>query len=182
MMHRIWQSSNTNVRIFVLALLFSGVIRAGAQDFFAGARGGTSFDSGNQRFYESEAFVGLKQPKGWSFYSDWKVAAGADASAGWIGDRHVNGFIGTLGGFVELHKGRFPLALEVGWSPTLLGRYQFDAKNLGTNLQFTSHVGIAWDITDRFTLDARIQHMSNGGFAEPNPGINFCMGSFRYNF
>lgn len=182
MIYRFWQSGIEKVRIAVLALLFSGVVRAGAQDFFAGARGGVSFDSGNQLFYESEAFLGLKQPKGWSFYSDWNLAVGADASAGWLGDRHVNGFVGTVGGIAEFRKGRFPLVLELGWSPTLLGRYRFDAKNFGADLQFTSHIGIAWDITKRFTLGARIQHMSNGGLAEPNPGINFCLVSCRYNF
>lgn len=150
--------------------------------FFAGARGGTSFRTGNQRFYQTEAFIGLKLPVHWNFYSNWELGTAADASAGWLGDGHVNSFIGTLEPTVELSKGKFPLTLDCGFSPTVLSRHQFGAKNFGDNIQFTSHVGVNWNITQEFTMGLRIQHMSNGGFAEPNPGVNFWLLSVRYNF
>jgi hypothetical protein len=105
-----------------------------------------------------------------------------DVSAGWITGGHEDAFIGKLEPIVELHFGKFPVYFEGGFSPTFLSRHVFDAKNLGDDVQFTSHVGVDWEITKRFTVGWRIQHMSNGGFAHPNPGINFEMLSVSYGF
>jgi Lipid A 3-O-deacylase (PagL) len=177
-----WFGGFRFVHLAVLILVFLGACRGEAMGFFAGARGGTSFGTGPQRFYESEAYFGLKLPRDWNWYSDWRLDAGAEASTGWINDGHVNGFIGALGPFVELGKGKFPVTLELGASPTLLSKHAFDAKNFGDDLQFTSYFEVRWTITDSFALGARMQHMSNGGFARPNPGVNFWMLSARYNF
>lgn len=166
----------------ILTLFTFTASRGDALDLFAGARAGSSFGTGPQRFYQSEAFLGLKLPGQWDFYSNWHVAAGVDTSAGWISDGHVNKFIGTLGPFVELGKGHFPVTVDLGVSPTFLGNYKFDAKDFGDDLQFTSYAGIAWNVTESFTLGIRAQHMSNGGFARPNPGVNFWLFSARYNF
>lgn len=169
-------------RFAILLLLILDARRSQAVGLFAGARAGTSFGTGPQRFYQSEAFIGFKLLRNWDFYSDWHLEPGADASAGWINDGHVNGFIGAAGPFFEMGKGKFPVTMELGFSPTVLSSYKFDAKDFGGDLQFTSYAGLNWNLSETFTVGARIQHMSNGGFARPNPGVNFWMLSVRYNF
>jgi lipid A 3-O-deacylase len=90
--------------------------------------------------------------------------------------------VGTLGPIVELHYGKFPVMLEGGASPTWLSRYVFGSTDFGERFQFTSHIGLAWDVTKNFTVGFRLQHMSDAGLASPNPGLNIEMLSFRFNF
>lgn len=153
-----------------------------AQDFFAGARGGASFDSTQGRFSQGEAFMGWKMPWRWNFYSNWTLRPGVDGSAGGITGHGADGFVGTAGPFAELHFGKFPVFLEGGADPTWLSHHIFGQTNFGEQFQFTSHIGLEWDVTKHFTVGCRLQHMSNAGLAEPNPGMNLEMLSFRYNF
>lgn len=43
-----------------------------------------------------------------------------------------------------------------------------------TRFQFGDHVGIGYRFR-KFELGARLQHLSNGGIRNPNPGINFLI-------
>jgi Lipid A 3-O-deacylase (PagL) len=81
-----------------------------------------------------------------------------------------------------LTRGKFPLSLEGGVSPTGLSRYDFGAKNFGTYFQFTSHLGLNWDILPRVRLSYRFQHMSNAGLSRHNPGLNLHMLGVSYLF
>jgi lipid A 3-O-deacylase len=81
-----------------------------------------------------------------------------------------------------LRKGKFPLTLEGGASPTFLSRHDFGEKDFGDNVQFTSHPGVNWDITQHFNVDWRFQHMSNAGLSGHNPGLNLLIMSASYRF
>ena len=180
MKRRLWQPGYKTISIIVFVFLTA--FRGGAQDFFAGARGGASLDSAKGRFYEAEAFAGWKMPWCWNFYSDWTLRPYTDLSSGWITGRDADGFIATMGPGAELRFGSFPIFLEGGESPTLLSRYNFGRTDFGQRFQFTSHVSLEWDITKNFTMGFRFQHMSNAGLATPNPGLNIEMLSARLNF
>lgn len=43
-----------------------------------------------------------------------------------------------------------------------------------TRFQFGDHVGIGYRF-NRYELSVRLQHLSNGGLRNPNPGINFLI-------
>ncbi len=182
MKQRFWQPGFTTIRFTTSFLLFLSVFRAGAQDFFAGTRGGAALDSAVGRFYQAEAFAGWNMPWRWNFYSDWALRPGADISAGWITGRDADAFIGTLGPRAELHYGQFPVFLEGGASPTWMSRHVFGSTDFGERLQFTSHIGLEWDVAKNFAVGFRFQHMSNAGLAQPNPGLNIEMLSARFNF
>jgi len=49
--------------------------------------------------------------------------------------------------------------------------------------QFGSHVGAGYRFgpARRYDLGLRVQHISNGGLREPNPGINFVLLRFQYD-
>jgi Lipid A 3-O-deacylase (PagL) len=163
-------------------LVFLITFRSEGQDFFAGARGGASLDTSRSRFYQAEAFAGWKIPWHWNFYSDWNLRPAVDLSAGGLTGKGEDGFVGTLGPMAELRYGAFPVVLEGGASPTWLSRYTFGSKDLGERFQFTSHIGLAWDVTRNVTVGIRFQHMSNAGLARPNPGLNMEMLLVRFNF
>jgi hypothetical protein len=170
-------------KVIVLVLLSLSLICCGeAQDFLTGVRGGASFQDSGHPFTQVEGFAGMNLPWDWRIYSDFYLRPRVEVSAGWINSQDADGFIGTLGPVVELRKGKFPVTLEGGVSPTVLSRYHFGGMDFGGRFQFTDHVGVNWEVTRQFSVGARFQHMSNGGISEPNPGLNLLMLSARYNF
>lgn len=182
MKQRFRQQSFT-IRLLAVSFFLSLIAPGGeAQDFFAGVRGGTSIDTAQGRFYQAEAFAGWKMPWRWNFCSHWSLRPSVDLSAGGISAKAESGFVGTLGPSVELRYGKFPVVLEGGASPTWLSRYVFGPTDFGEPFQFTSHIGLEWDVTKNFTVGLRFQHMSNAGLANPNPGLNIGMLSARFNF
>lgn len=152
------------------------------QDFDVGIRGGTSFYGNSSLFKQTELFSDMNLPLRWNFYSNWVLQPRVDATAGWLGGENTDAFIGSVGPAIGLRKGRCPVWLEAGSSPTFLSRYHFDDKNFGCQFQFTSHIGLIWDITDHVSLGCRFQHMSNAGVACSNPGLNLLMAEISYRF
>jgi hypothetical protein len=146
---------------------FALACRGQSEDFLAGVRGGLSPAPGLYRFQQVEAFGRWKLPWQWRIYSECYLRPAADISAGTLWNEYGNGFVGTLGPALELHFGKFPVELEGGSSPTVLSRNNFGRLNFGDRFQFTSHIGIQWEITKHFTVDWRYQHMSNAGIAQP---------------
>jgi hypothetical protein len=169
--------------IFAASLfLFLIAWRSGAQDFYSGVRGGMSFKDGGQNFYQGEAYAGIDLPWPLNFYSDWCLQPNVEISAGGLTDGTTTGFIGTLGPVVQLRKGKFPITAELGFCPTILSQDHFGAKDFGDPVQFTSSIGLKWEITKHFSMECRIQHMSNARIAKSNPGLDVGMLSAGYNF
>jgi lipid A 3-O-deacylase len=172
-----------HLSFLLCCLLTVGYCHADAPDFLSvGARGGFSFNAGNHRFSQSEAFADFDLPWQWNFYSDWRLQPRIDVSTGYLGNQTTSAFIGTAGPLLELRKGNFPLALEGGSSPTVISRYRFGSTDFGGGFQFTSHIGLTWYITDHLSMGCRFQHMSNAGLAKPNPGLNVGMLELSYHF
>jgi len=172
-----------HLAILVLALLFAS---AQAQEFkfqSVGARIGFPAENTSNHFRQAEAFLYYNLWR-WnlSTSTNWWLQSRMDLSAGWLGQHGDNSFVGTLGPTLELDRAAFPLSLEVGFSPTYISRYTFGPTSLGSNAQFTSHVGLNWDVTSRLRLGYRFEHMSNGGIAHPNPGFNVHVFSVGYLF
>jgi hypothetical protein len=53
---------------------------------------------------------------------------------------------------------------------------------LGTDIQFTSHVGLNWDFAAHWRLGYRFQHMSNADLSRDNPGLNMHLFALSYVF
>lgn len=167
---------------FIAFFLFASfACRGQSDDFLAGVRGGISPDTGISRFQQVEAF-GRWKLWHWKIYSECYLRPVVDISAGSLWNQNGGGFVGTLGPVLEVHFGKFPVQLEGGSSPTLLSRDHFGQQKYGDRFQFTSHIGIQWEITKQFTIGWRYQHMSDAGIAEPNPGLNMEMFSASYSF
>lgn len=72
--------------------------------------------------------------------------------------------------------------LSLGLQPALVaGESRFN-QDVGGSVQFTSHVGLRWPLTPRLWLGLRIQHTSNGGIEEPNPGVDGAKLALGYRF
>jgi len=165
-------------------LLVVGTV--GAQEFSfesVGARSGFAVGGkGTADFLQAEAFADCNLP--WRSESDsgWWLQPKLNLSLGWLGGNGINSVIGTLGPALVLGHARFPLSLEGGISPTLLGRYEFGSTSYGEPVQFTSYLGLNLDFTRHLRLGYRFQHMSNAGLSHHNPGLNINMVALSYVF
>lgn len=121
-------------------------------------------------------------PWGWELGKEWHLQTRLDSSAGSLGETGCNAAILTGGASLVLGRERFPVSCELGVSPTLLSQSGFETKDFGMDLQFTSHLGLNWDLAAHWRLSYRIQHMSNAGLAAQNPGLNLHMISLSYVF
>lgn len=89
----------------------------------------------------------------------------------WMGDND-HAIVVMIGPTLE-----YPLAgedwrLSLGIQPTLVSDYESENRNLGGPFEFTSHIGVRWQSSPDSYLGARIQHTSNAGIYDANPGID----------
>ncbi len=63
-------------------------------------------------------------------------------------------------------------SLALGIRPTIFSDYASDNRTLGGPFEFTSHAGMRWRLDDDWYLGARVQHTSNAGIYDRNPGVN----------
>lgn len=72
---------------------------------------------------------------------------------------------------------------EGGIGPHFLSaHYDNNDRQLSTNFQFGSHLGVGYVFNPSADLGVRITHVSNGGVREPNDGVNLFGLVFRTRF
>ena len=100
---------------------------------------------------------------------EWYLQTRVDFSIGWLGDSDNDAAIGTAGPSVVLGRESLPVSLEGGVSPTGLSRSEFGSKDFGTEIQFTSHVGLNWDFASALATQLSVPtHVQcRLGFEEP---------------
>jgi hypothetical protein len=100
--------------------------------------------------------------------------------------RHLELAVGVTTSTTDTHKivslgpvWRYPIfgdrvAVELGFSPTLLSGSTFDGRDMGGRFHFTSSVEFEAEFGAHraFTASLRIQHTSNGGLNGNNPGMD----------
>jgi outer membrane receptor protein involved in Fe transport len=165
--------------------LLAGAVASRAGGFSmesVGVRGGFQADHSLRDFNQVGVFGNLNLPWDWDVGKEWHLQSRLDLSLGWLGGRSDRAFIGTLGPSLILSRARLPLSFDAGVSPTILSSIHFGSENFGMNLQFTSYLGLNWDFAPHWRFGYRFQHMSNGGLATPNPGLNMHMFALSYLF
>ena len=156
--------------------------QAGMEIESVGVRAGYAGQSETDTFRQAEAFAIWKLPWRWQLGGAWQLQTRLDVSAGWLRGNDADAFVATGGIGLLLDRERFPLALDLGCSPTVMSRDNFGGRDFGMPLQFTSHAGLAWNLGKHFSLGYRYQHMSNAHLSSHNPGLNLNMFSASYRF
>lgn len=138
----------------------------------SGIRSALSNPWNNARFYHTEAYLNWALPWSWSWKIDYQIQTRLELTGGWMNGRGEDAFYGTIGpGFVGSWR-NYPVVLEVGVSPTALGREQFGHTDFGTVFQFTTHAGLTWRASKHIEAGMRFQHVSNANIGPSNPGLN----------
>ncbi len=148
----------------------------------AGLRAGFTLTPANDRFVQTELFSEVNLPWKWHLGKHWSLRPQMELAAGWLNRQRQDAFIGSLGPQLRLRWKICPVELVGGLSITYLSRSDFGDWDLGSSLQFTSHVGLRWAPGRHWEIGYRLQHLSNAGFARPNPGLNLNLFLVSYRF
>lgn len=154
-------------------LMSAGAIRAeGAPGTRLALAGFRAAVSENPQVRQLEAFSDWQLPWSCDLGRGFGVRTFLTGSLGWIGDDDDDAPMGSLGASFRLSHDKLPVSFVWGSSPTFLGRNHLGGRDMGCALQFTSHIGLAWEIVGHVELGYRFQHMSNAGIGQDNPGLN----------
>ncbi|HEX6267869.1 MAG TPA: acyloxyacyl hydrolase [Burkholderiales bacterium] len=126
-----------------------------------------------------------KWKRRWFTGGRWYVAGYWEASLGaWTTDKTLVDF-GLTPVFRLQHSDTAGPYLEAAIGFHFLSDLSITRTRLfGSKFQFGDHLGAGWRFggLGRYDLSVRLQHLSNGGFKKPNPGIDFAIVRFAYHF
>lgn len=74
--------------------------------------------------------------------------------------------------------------VDFGFSPTVIGGSRFNDRDMGGNVHFTSSlsIGRTFGQSRQSAVALRLQHISNGGLNDANPGMDMLGLNFIFNF
>ncbi|MFO1370957.1 MAG: acyloxyacyl hydrolase [Candidatus Competibacteraceae bacterium] len=170
-----------------LALMLLGLSLAGLSSademMGVGVRGGFSNDAVHyEDFRQYELFINYPLPWSWRWSGGWKLDTRLEGTIGVLNGAGETGFIGSLGPTLVLGAEGSRIFADLGISPTVLSRSSFGRADFGGDFQFTSHIGLYFQISQELELGYRFQHMSNAHLETPNPGLNMHMLELSYRF
>jgi lipid A 3-O-deacylase len=116
----------------------------------------------------------------WFEHSSWHVAHYIDlAFGGWDnGERTVYDLGFTPVFRFERTSGSPYFEAAIGFHA--VSSLQFErGRETSTRFQFGDHIGAGF-VRGHYDFGVRLQHLSNGGIRDPNPGINFLIFRVRY--
>lgn len=115
----------------------------------------------------------------WFEHSTWHVEHYMDlALGGWNNGHHTVYDLGVTPVFRFQRTSGSYLEAAVGFHA--VSELQFERnRETSTRFQFGDHVG-AGIVRGRYDVGLRLQHLSNGGIRNPNPGINFLIVRLQY--
>ncbi len=165
----------------VIALLPAGMVRAAEDNNWeVGFQAGPSFNNHDGAFGQYEALMNYRLPWRWDA---GPVGLGMRVIST-LGSLHGGGDVGAIGslglGFV-LGDGH-DLNLRIGSAATVMTEDKYGNEDLGTHFQFTSHIGVTYRFWNELSARVRVQHMSNAGLSDENPGVNIIMFGMHYAF
>jgi len=154
---------------FLVALLVAFALPARAVDGVSGELGRGSHDVDVWR-------VGVQwkqEPRflaGGNWHLSWELSLG-----GWNPPAGNNVYDLGLTPVLRYSPSRPGTFVEGAIGAHLLSDSQIERDfTLSTRFQFGDHVGVGYDFGG-YDLSVRLQHLSNGGIRNPNPGVNFLV-------
>jgi lipid A 3-O-deacylase len=150
---------------------------AGRSSLEAGLRAGASFNEEDESFNQYDMFVRYGLPWSWVWGEALQVDTNVAASMGVLEGGDDAGIVGTLGfEFVfGSARGKCPFEVRAGSALTLISEDQYGDEDLGGPVQFTHHISLHYWFLENLSAVARVQHMSNAGLYDENPGLDMIM-------
>lgn len=147
-----------------------------------GLRAGWSASDNEENFEQYEVFATYGLPWSWQWPSGWGLSARLDATGGVLCGGGETGFVGSIGPSLALSTPGGRIWIDIGVSPTYLSKSEFGREDFGGAIQFSSHLGMTFHLGRGIAAGYRIQHMSNAGIKDQNPGLSLHMLALSYHF
>ncbi len=147
-----------------------------------GLRGGVSDGRNDENFEQYDVYMTLGLPWKKSLSENWLLGTRLDVSAGALRAAGDTGFTGSVGPTLAFDWARGRFLFDVGISATFLSEDHYGDEDLGGNIHFMSHAGIAARIAGPVSLGYRFHHLSNAHLDSTNPGLNMHMAELSYRF
>jgi hypothetical protein len=171
--------------ILVLVMISVSVqpARGGDVDWRSiGLRGGANDNRNDEDFHQYESFMTWSLPWGRNWDSGWSLGTYLEANAGLLRGGEESAFVGSIGPGICFTFLKEIIDISMGINPTIISKHKFGDENLGGPIEFTSHIGINFNLGRHFTIGYRLQHMSNAVLYKHNPGLNMHMLEAGYRF
>ena len=121
-------------------------------------------------------FIDFRLPWQWSPWPDVSASPKLVLEAGRFNQGSENRLFASLGPTLRLASDRWrvPVFVDLGLSPTIIDGSSFGDQDFGTSFNFTSHIalGLRFGRTKNHVVKLRLQHISNSGIDDVNPGVN----------
>ena len=147
-----------------------------------GLRGGISDNRNDEDFQQYEGFVTWYLPWARQWDSGWAIGTYLETNAGVLTGGGDSAFVGSIGPGIYISGLNEKFDLSLGINPTIISEHNFGDENLGGPIEFTSHIGLNFNLARHLTVGYRLQHMSNAGIYNNNPGLNIHMIEVGYRF
>jgi len=180
-MMRRWHHSAGAMIVLVLVVfgvtLFAGKAWAGRGSLEGGLRAGSSFNDEDESFNQYDMGVQYGLPWSWVWGDALQVDTNVATSIGVLEGGGDAGLVGSLGfEFVfGSARGKCPFQIRAGSALTLISEDQYGDEDLGGPVQFTHHISLHYWFLENLSAVARVQHMSNAGIYDENPGLDMIM-------
>lgn len=149
--------------------------------FEFGLRGGVNDSRNKEDYTASEVYLHKWLPWESTLSETVSLKTRLDAGLGYLEAAGDQGGYLAVGGDVVLAILNNRIEFEIGLRPTWLPDHEFGDDNFGGAFQFTSHIGLT-TIWKNITFNYRLQHTSNAGVCDHNPGVNLHMVGLGYRF
>jgi|SaaInlStandDraft_1057018.scaffolds.fasta_scaffold86109_2 hypothetical protein len=118
----------------------------------------------------------------WDLSEKFNAGLGYEAAVGALaGEGEVAAYI-HFGLNLELAHKDLPVALVLQSGPSLYSEDTFGDFDLGGNIQFTSSIGLNWQVCEGWAIEYRFQHTSNAGLEDNNPGLEMHAFGLAHSF
>jgi hypothetical protein len=144
--------------------------------------GGAYLDPDDEDFQGYEFYLRRDLPWAWTWASGYTLALVANASVGHFHDAERESVSAALGPGFTLAYRDWPVYVDAGSRFTIISEYKFEDLDLGGHLQFTSHFALKVRATGELEVGARVQHLSNAGLYESNPGLDLLSLDLSWRF
>lgn len=152
-------------------------------NYSLGARTGVMVSgSMDTSFNLYEAIGSVKLPWSYAWDSGWSLKSELEITAGNVRAAQDNGFLASAGPAIAVAIPQGWMSLVLGVRGAYLNDYQFGGEDLGGNFSLIEELGVEFRIYLGIKASYRIQHLSNAGIYDNNPGLDMHIFELRYRF
>jgi hypothetical protein len=180
---------STLVAIFIFMLITMGLaappqVWSGPSSLEAGLRAGWSFNDDDEAFNQYDMHLAYGLPWSWQWGQAIQVDTNLTTSVGVLSGGDDAGLVGQLGFEFVFSSARqkWPFEIRAGSALTLISEDRYGDEDLGGPVQFTHHIGLYYWFLENLSVMARVQHMSNAGIYDQNPGLDMVMLGLDWRF